>query len=305
MSRRSDIAESLRRRILSSLRAGTLARGDRLPSARELGRQFGADPRVVLAAYRLLAAEGLAELRPRSGIFVAADAASHTASRHPASEQWVVETFLEGLAREIPAPDLASWLSRLLRTRKVRAAVISSTSDQLDGITIELRNDYGVTGESFRANRVLRSGARVPRGIRRADLLVTTPYFATRVRELADRLGLPSVVVDVRPDLLRREWLELLREPVYIVAVDPSFVDNVRRFLATTPGAENLRSVVVGEDDVGAIPEDSPVYVTRSARIRLRRSRISGRIIPPARTFSTEAARELLTIVVRKNLEAM
>ena len=68
---REGIAEVLRGRILRGLHSRSLASGDRLPSARELGAEFDIDHRVVLAAYRELASEGLIELRQRGGIYVA------------------------------------------------------------------------------------------------------------------------------------------------------------------------------------------------------------------------------------------
>ena len=69
--RRPQIANELRGRIERALMTGALAHGDRLPSTREMGAELDADPRVVLAAYRDLAGEGLVELRPRSGVYVA------------------------------------------------------------------------------------------------------------------------------------------------------------------------------------------------------------------------------------------
>ena len=48
--RRADLAETLRRRIVSAVTAGLARRGDRLPSAREVAAELDADPRLVLAA---------------------------------------------------------------------------------------------------------------------------------------------------------------------------------------------------------------------------------------------------------------
>ena len=63
-----QIAESL----AGPIRAGTLARGERLPSVRELARQQGVSQATVVQAYRLLEDHRLIEARPRSGYFVAA-----------------------------------------------------------------------------------------------------------------------------------------------------------------------------------------------------------------------------------------
>jgi DNA-binding transcriptional MocR family regulator len=63
-----QIAES----IATPIRAGTLTRGERVPSVRELARQYSVSPGTVLQAYRMLEDTRLIEARPRSGYFVAA-----------------------------------------------------------------------------------------------------------------------------------------------------------------------------------------------------------------------------------------
>ncbi len=62
----------IRDRIVSGLHRGRLRGGDRLPSLREMAQETGADHRVVADAYRTLEAEGLVEIRGRSGVYVAA-----------------------------------------------------------------------------------------------------------------------------------------------------------------------------------------------------------------------------------------
>ena len=61
-------------RIAQPIRAGTLARGERIPSVRELARQQGVSLSTVVQAYRTLEDARLIEARPRSGYFVAARA---------------------------------------------------------------------------------------------------------------------------------------------------------------------------------------------------------------------------------------
>lgn len=63
-----DVAEG----IAGSIRSGALARGDRVPSVREMARQRGVSMATVTQAYRWLEDARLIEARPRSGYFVAA-----------------------------------------------------------------------------------------------------------------------------------------------------------------------------------------------------------------------------------------
>ncbi|TJW07316.1 MAG: PLP-dependent aminotransferase family protein [Mesorhizobium sp.] len=63
-----QVAESL----ATPIRAGTLIRGERIPSVRELARSRDVSIGTVLQAYRILEDAHLIEARPRSGYFVAA-----------------------------------------------------------------------------------------------------------------------------------------------------------------------------------------------------------------------------------------
>jgi len=58
--------------IARSIRAGTLARGERLPSVRETARRHGVSVSTAVQALRTLEDNQLIEARPRSGHFVAA-----------------------------------------------------------------------------------------------------------------------------------------------------------------------------------------------------------------------------------------
>jgi DNA-binding transcriptional regulator YhcF (GntR family) len=305
MTRRADIVDVLRRRIVAGLRAGTLLPGDRLPSTRDVGARLDADPRVVLAAYRELAGEQLVELRERSGIYVAARDAGGPVGQPAAA--WLVDVLASGVAREVPAPDLAEWLRRAVETVRLRAAVVARTTDQLEGIAGELRALYGIEAAGVEAERV-GAGSRLPAELRRADLLVTTEALEARLRPVAAELGRPLVVATVRPDLVGDEWRRLLAGPVHVVVADPRFADLVAAWLdaAVRPGHPDarLRVLVAGRDDLSAIPPDGAVYVTRSARDRLGGVPLPGVAVPSARIFSPDCTRTILELMVRENLRA-
>lgn len=300
---REVIAELLRGRILRGLHARALASGDRLPSARELGTEFDTDHRIVLAAYRELAAEGLVELRQRGGIYVARrdDALIPTPG-----VDWMVDTLLQGLGREVPIVELHDWFRRAVGTLRLRAAVVQGSRDQIAGMCRELFDDYGLEATGLDAAALTEPSAALLGDLRRTDLLVTTPGYETLVKRVGERVGVPVVIADVRPDLLGGEWRLLLRQPVYVVVSDERFVPVLEKFFEGIPSAAaNLRVMVVGRDDVGTIPADAPVYVTRSAADALSGTPIGGRIIPSARVFSAAAARDLVSYIVRANLDAL
>ncbi len=288
---------------MRALHAGSLQPGDRLPSARELESEFDTDHRIILAAYRELVAERLVELRARGGIYVHAGATTGGVVPHPA-ETWIVDVLTQGITREVPVSELHEWLRRSVETLRLRAAVIAGTTDQLVGICRELEDDYGLQASgvdlaTFTDDRDLASA------VKSADLLVTTEAQRTRVAALAARLGKRHVVIGVRLDLVGGEWRMLLRRPVYVIVTDARFIEMLRGFFANVPGADNLRPLLLGRDDVAAIPDGAPTYVTQSARDKLGDTRIKGRIIPAARVLSTESAREIISFIVGMNLEAL
>lgn len=300
---RDGIAELLRGRILRGLHSRALASGDRLPSARELGAEFDIDHRVVLAAYRDLAGEGLVELRQRGGIYVARrdDALIPTPG-----VDWMIETLLQGLGREVSIIQFHDWFRRAVATLRLRAAVVQGSHDQITGMCRELFDDYGLEATGLDAADIAEPSAALIADLRRTDLLVSTPSFEPLVRRLGERVGVPVVIADVRPDLLGGEWRMLLRQPVYVVVSDERFVTVLQRFFAeVASAAENLRILIVGRDDVAAIPSTAPVYATRAAMDALAGAPLGGRVLPSARVFSAQAARDLVGYIVRANLDAL
>lgn len=300
---RELIVDTLRGRVLRGLHAGTLVPGDRLPTSRELTAEFEVDYRVVISAYKTLASEGLIELRPRGGVYVASAGLSRNGIP-PLPEEWLVGFFTEGLAREIPGPDLHEWLRRSMETLRLRSVAIASTTDQGYGLCRELRDDFGMEAASLLPDEVRSAGA-PPLPLRRADLIVTTRAHAEWVRDLAADLRKPVIVIDVRPELLGGEWALLLRRPVYVVVSTTEFGEMLRRFYASVPGIENLHVIVLGRDDLGLIPDDAPTYVTQHVRAQLGDARLPGRVLPAARTIASESAREIFAFIVHSNIEAM
>ncbi|CAN5831471.1 hypothetical protein BH23GEM9_BH23GEM9_30160 [soil metagenome] len=298
---RNELADVLRGRVLRAIQGGTLAHGDRLPSARELETEFSIDHRVVLDAYRILAEEGLVELRPRGGIYVTAAAGAGAVGL--AAETWLVEMLAQGLSREIPVTELHEWVHDAALTLRLRAVAVQETADQVEGMRRELEDQYGLEATGLHPADLTADGARAE--LRYADLLVTTPALEAQVRPVTERLGKTLIVVDIRQDLIAGEWRLLLRRPFWVLVGDDQFVGVLERFFANTPGSENLRLLVAGRDDLGVIPEDASVYVTRNARLKLGDSPVPGRVVPSARLFSPESSLSLIRFIVSANLAAM
>jgi hypothetical protein len=291
----------MRRRVLGGVAVGTLRRHDRLPSARELAAEFDVDPRLVLAAYRVLSREGLVEIRKRSGIYVggAPDVAGGPLM---VADGWVVDCLTAGIERGIPAPKLGDWLRKCVATRRLRAAVVAPSGDQLDALCGELRESYGVDAVPF-APDVL-EGATVPREFAAVDFFVSDGTYAEALRVKLAPLGKPIISGDLWRDLDEQWQLARHHDPIHIVLNDTR---SSARF-ADAVGPENaarLRFYVASRDDTSVIPATAATYVTRSARQRLGTTAIPGRQLPVPRAFSAEASHAILRMVVTANLEAL
>jgi Transcriptional regulators containing a DNA-binding HTH domain and an aminotransferase domain (MocR family) and their eukaryotic orthologs len=300
---RDEIVDAMRGRLLRGIQAGTLQPGDRLPGSREVAAEFETDYRAAIAAYKALQEEGLVELRPRGGVYIA-PRRNGPGGIPPVSETWIADIFAAALNRGIGAPDLIELLPRCVDTLRLRATVIAETDDQVQGLCRELRDDFGFESEGVLAN-VAREADPAPLAVRRADLLVTVNAHAEWVAALGRELRKEVIVIAVRPELRQGEWTMLLRRPVYVVVATAQFGEMLRRFYAEISGIENLRIIVFGVDDLSSIPDGAPTYVTQGVRKQLGATRVPGRIIPAARTIAAESAREILTFVVRQNLEVL
>lgn len=299
-TQRVRIADALRQRFLTASHLGLLEPGGKLPSVRELAAEFDVDRRVVTAAYHLLEREGLVQLRQRSGIYFAPP---HGTGATSPNADWVVDVLLQGSARGVPAPALPERFRRYLDTLRLRAACIECNDDQVGALCDELRADYGFETSGVDIDSLLAAGT-LP-DVHRADLLVTTPFHAGEVKEVAERLGKPWVAVSFRADVFAAVASLLSAGPVYFVVTDPRFATKLRKIFVTLPSASNLHLLIEGVDDLSRIPSSAPTYVTRAARRHLTDAGLLARVIPESRVFSHESERELLTFVVRANMEAV
>ena len=138
-------------------------------------------------------AEGLVELRERSGIYVAPG--------HPGGPMlsqlsgWVVDVLLEARSREIPPITFPERVRRCLETLRLRAACIAGNEDQLEQICRELQEDYGLLSEGVIAHRLTDRDGEAERIIAQADLLVCTAAHAADTQRVAHRLGKEAITM--------------------------------------------------------------------------------------------------------------
>lgn len=297
------IVDAIRQRVLAGLHLGVFRAGSRLPSARELGRDLGAHQRAVMAAYRVLEHDGVVEVRARSGVYVAPHALA-TGWLLPQFQEWIVSTLVGGLQRGVPGPALPGHIRRCLETVRLRALCTECNVDQLHYLCSELARDYGLETTSAELD-VLAAPASLP-ALEQADVLVTSSFHADEIRRIARRVGKPWIAIVLRKDFVAEITRHLGQGPVYFVVADLRYAEKLRRIYGGVRGAANLRPLVVGRDDLNAIPAAAPTYVTAAARDRLadpapHLSRVSS----VERMFSRETARAVFSFVVGANLAVL
>lgn len=298
-ARRTEIVDVLRQRVIRALATGALCAGDRLASTRRMSAELRADPRVVAAAYRALSAEGLVELRPRSGVFVRGDAPHARRALAPPRE-FLVELLTQAGVRGYPAPRLIAALQSLVTKRAVRTIVIATTSDQGLGIARELHEDFGLDAAAIIVEN-LQSHDRSP-ALRRAQLLVTTEAHARRVESLARDLGIPHLVISVRSDLFDNEWALWQGQAVHVIVLDQRFRKIVQAFLRESGADTAVVRVHLATGNLSRIPDDAPTYVTQAARTHLGRMKVPGMLIPPTRLFAQDCVRALWQTIAELNV---
>ena len=69
-AQRGTLAEQMADGLRRAIRAGVYRKGDRLPTARDLVARFGVSSRVPVAAFKILASEGLVDAVPHKGCTV-------------------------------------------------------------------------------------------------------------------------------------------------------------------------------------------------------------------------------------------
>jgi DNA-binding transcriptional regulator YhcF (GntR family) len=300
--RRGDIIARLRQRIVTAFHLGLISAGDRLPSSRRLAREFRANERVILAAYRALASEGLVEFRPRSGVYLSSRMAPE-APVFPGLADWALDILANGLAHGIPAVELPRLLARLLRTVRLRAACIECNDDHLDTLCGEMSRDYGLICTPVDLDKLHRPAT--TKALRAADVLVTTSFHADVVGALAERLGKPCIAVSWRPDVMAEVARLLRTRPVYFVGTDPRFAEKLRLLFPSRAARANVRLLLAGDADIASIPSATPIYLTTLARKTLGSAADRLHAVPLGRLLVPESARAVLGLVIRSNLSAL
>jgi DNA-binding transcriptional regulator YhcF (GntR family) len=305
MGAEPELIELLRDRVIGGLHRGTLRGGDRLPGVRETARETGLNARTVARAFRELETEGLVEVRGRSGVYVAPQE-RRDGEMLPETTRWMAGVVVETWRRMIHIPELPDFVRRCTSAVQVRCALVESVEDAARAYSVELGSGLGfdVHPVSLDSAPTQASAEWLLGEIEDADLVVTTSFYARAVRDAAERLGTPVVMLTTHPEFEAEIRRRLEAGRLTVVAVDPRYGERIRTIYGENRNDDRI--YVILADDPGAVAEldpAEPVLLTRAAHERLGDVRLT-LLFPHAPSFSPQSARELAEILIRLNREA-
>jgi DNA-binding transcriptional regulator YhcF (GntR family) len=280
---------------LTALHFGQLTPGDQVPSVRRLADLTGLNRKTVHRAYGRLAREGLLDVRPGSGTFIAEAAPGASERTAPISKLLSAanrcRATAEGLG--IRAEDLATFLQIFLGhgLRELPLVVAECNREQLGLIELELRDALGVQTRPVLLSQL---AVRPEESVSRHWGVVTTDCHRAEVARVVEPLGIPVYRVALDPRFPRSLIAEAERGPLLMVVRDRQFVPVFLRLLRQLGASpETLARVRIVEpmEVVAALAEiDGPAaaYVSplvHSAGIvqlppRCRRLRLRWRLEP-------------------------
>lgn len=128
-----DVYVELADRFEGYIRSGIYRGGDRLPSVRHVGEEFGVNPNTVAKSYTLLEERGLVVTVPKKGVFVSFDGEeifSRATARDGQAQQVREEKRRESVDSELHSV-LQTWRARGV-TRERLMSVIKEVFEKDD-----------------------------------------------------------------------------------------------------------------------------------------------------------------------------
>jgi DNA-binding transcriptional regulator YhcF (GntR family) len=297
-----QVQRHLRYHLIGLLHVERLKRSDLLPSIRSVARQLGADHRAVASAYRALEREGLVEIRPGSGVYLAGDAT--TGAVESETGRWVSGVLLEGWNRGISRVDVAALVDRCAGST-VRCACVESNEDHMEAIRAELARDFSLDVQPLLVGPAADADSIPAHALAAADLVVTTVFHAVAGRAAAARAGKPCVVVSLNPAFAAEVNRRLSGPGVTAVIADPRFGARAAAYMDVTPHRGRVRVILVDELNGPAGEnldlESERVLITLAARRRLGLPEYH-LVPPPPPYISPASARTLYESIVALRL---
>lgn len=294
-----QLSDHLRHRIIGLLHVQRLAPGDRLPSIRSTARETGVDHRAVAAAYRALEQEGLVEVRPASGVYVAEGDSSAADVVLHATQEWVAEVLVEGWRRGFSRAEAAEMVMAA-GSHRLRCALVETAEDTRVALAAELEERLDLEVEAMTPESA------TPDALGGIDLVVTSVFLGEPVRALAQRAGVPCVVAGINKEFAAAVDAILREGPVVGVVADPAMAERAEAYFSVTAHRGRIRMLLASEvESLNELERGSeePVLATRAARRALGAE--DYHLIPaPPGVLAESAVREIIRIAAGATLRA-
>lgn len=295
-----NLTDVLRSWLLGEMHIGRVSPGDRLPSIREVSRTRKIDHRAVADAYADLQAEGLVEVRGRSGVYVTPERPSR-AGLLAGRRAWMEEVLAEAWKRRITPAELSDLVLRSAQ-HGLRCACIDATEDHAVALAADLAHGFGMETRVVRLplgpdDHPLPEGlAEVEKALAAVDLVVTTVFHCDVIAPIVARAGLPMLTVAVNP-ALRDEVQRRLDRPLTLVVADPQFLTRTRTYMRELETQGRLELLLAENVDPATLAGREDVLLTRAARRRLGMPEFH--LLDPSSPFiAPESARALANAIV-------
>lgn len=282
-------AAQIQRQAEAQLVAGRLSPGARLPSVRQLARQLQISRTTAERINETLCEAMLAEIRPRSGAFVAAPQASRLPGTPWAHKvyDFLTQTLTHAEQLGIDPQRLAQLVGALShdsasRTGQVKAFPLVTTRDACECMTRCLGDKLPIR---FVHVSPTAPQVQVPRSCR---YVLSGYYMRQEARKIAEALGSQLIYVRYNVNLLDRSMAIPSGEHRYFVTRDPDNAETTRVFLASAyPEVSIQRYTVVSAaewlEDPAAASAKGQVWATITAveQLKERVSRTRLRLLHP------------------------
>ena len=307
----SVLRDQLRSELAGQLHMGLTRPGDRLPSIRDLARERGCDHRLVAKVCRTLEAEGLVEIRGRSGIFVSSGPELPRSTPADESIDMLSRLMTDAWRHNLGQKELTGLVSRGLDSTGLCCACVESNRDQMVAYTTEIESISGITALPFyvapRDQHALadsRLARRLKKALGQVDLVVTTEYHLRAVRSATEGSGVPVVTVGVEPALVAAIRRHLASSTLTVIAVTAEFGDRMRLLYGEeATGPSRIRVVLASDANaLRQLDPDTPVLLTRAAGELLPGLANIPMVYPHSPTLGRDTLEGLSRAIVDANL---
>lgn len=188
----SIVIDRLRDRIRLGRYFGCWSPGDRLPSVREVAELENVDRKTAAAAYRRLEGEGLVQVEPRSGVYLAREASGGADPLQRLHLNWLERTLASAQELGLDAATANRMLQGVSVVERHRIPVVDVDVDHATLLAADLATRTGLECVATRPGDL---PAEVG-PLRDAPFVLATPRGREALQPLEHRLPIVTITLD-------------------------------------------------------------------------------------------------------------